>query len=355
MVLHGLLLDADGQKMSKSKGNGVDPLEVIDASGADALRFGMAYVSTGGQDIRWDPRRVEMGRNFTNKLWNASRFAFMNLEGEIDPGPPERLADRWITARLERAIETVTGHLEAFDLGATARAAYEFVWSEFCDWYLEAAKPALQEDDPRTRFVLRETLTAILKMLHPIVPFVTAELYEALGNDIEIGWAAWPEADTARTDPEAERAFGQLQAVVGAVRALRAEANLPPNQRVRVFVDGEGAAAALANADAVAALAGADVEGGAPEGAALTQAVRDAEVRLPFSGNVDLGEWRERQQKRLADLRADRGKSEKKLGNPKFVENAPEAVVDEERRRLAEAEDLIERIEASLQSVVDAQ
>ena len=202
---------------------------------------------------------------------------------------------------------------------------------------------------------VRETLTAILKMLHPIVPFVTAELYEALGNDIEIGWAAWPEADTARTDPEAERAFGQLQAVVGAVRALRAEANLPPNQRVRVFVDGEGAAAALANADAVAALAGADVEGGAPEGAALTQAVRDAEVRLPFSGNVDLGEWRERQQKRLADLRADRGKSEKKLGNPKFVENAPEAVVDEERRRLAEAEDLIERIEASLQSVVDAQ
>ncbi|MEZ4631293.1 MAG: valine--tRNA ligase [Deinococcales bacterium] len=145
IFLHGLVLDAEGQKMSKSKGNGVDPLEVIGQYGADALRFAMTYASTHGQDIRWDDRRVEMGRNFNNKLWNATRFAMMNLEGELSEGRPESLADRWIMSRLQKASFEVSRQLENYDLGLANRTAYEFVWNEFCDWYLEAAKPELRE------------------------------------------------------------------------------------------------------------------------------------------------------------------------------------------------------------------
>ncbi|MDR9391498.1 MAG: valine--tRNA ligase, partial [Trueperaceae bacterium] len=349
VMLHGLVLDEHGQKMSKSKGNGVDPLEVIEASGADALRFAMTHASTGGQDIRWDPRRVDMGRTFTNKLWNAARFAFMNLDGPEDAGPPERLADRWIRARLARATDVVTERLEAFDLGGANRAAYEFVWSEFCDWYLEAAKPALQADDARTRYVLRTTLEAVLRLLHPLLPFVTSELWEAMGHEAQVAVAAWPDAAVdGRPDAEAEAAFARLQAAVGAVRALRAEADLPPQQVVPVHPSGEDAALLAEQRDVVAALARAELREGDPDGAALRQVLQTVTLRLPLEGLVDVSAWRARQEKRLADLRADAAKSAKKLANEKFVANAPEDVVAEERRRLEEAEALIAGVEASL-------
>jgi len=349
VMLHGLVLDEHGQKMSKSKGNGVDPLEVIEASGADALRFAMTHASTGGQDIRWDARRVDMGRTFTNKLWNAARFALMNLDGPEDAGPPERLADRWILARLARATDTVTDRLEAFDLGGANRAAYEFVWSEFCDWYLEAAKPALQAGDARTRHVLRTTLEAVLRLLHPLLPFVTSELWEAMGHEAQVAVAAWPEADVdGRPDADAEAAFARLQAAVGAIRALRAEADLPPQQVVPVHPSGEDADLLAEQRDVVAALARADLREGDPEGAALRQVLQTVTLRLPLEGLVDVGAWRARQEKRLTDLRADAAKSAKKLANEKFVANAPDAVVAEERRRLEEAEALIDGVEASL-------
>ena len=349
VMLHGLVLDAEGQKMSKSKGNGVDPLEVIDRSGADALRFAMTHASTGGQDIRWDDRRVDMGRTFTNKLWNAARFAFMHLDGEQDAGPPERLADRWIQARLRRAIATVTERLEAFDLGGANRAAYDFVWSEFCDWYLEAAKPALYDGDPRSRHVLRRTLEAILRLLHPLLPFVTSELWEALGHERQVALEAWPDPDRdGHADDVAERDFGRLQAAVGAIRTLRAEADLPPNQTIPVHPSGAASPLLLRQAPVVAALARAELHADAPAGPALRQVLADVELRLPLEGLVDVAAWRARQEKRLADLRTELGKSAKKLGNEKFVANAPEAVVAEERRRLNEAETLIAGIERSL-------
>ena len=349
VMLHGLVLDEHGQKMSKSKGNGVDPLDVIAESGADALRFAMTYASTGGQDIRWDARRVDMGRNFTNKLWNATRFAFMNLNGPEDAGPPERLADRWILARLARATDLVTERLEAFDLGGANRAAYDFVWSEFCDWYLEAAKPALHAGDARTRHVLRTTLEAILRLLHPLLPFVTSELWEAMGHEEQVALAAWPTATgDGRADAEAEETFATLQAAVGAVRALRAEADLPPSQVIPVHVSGEAREALERQADVIAALARAELMDDTPEGASLRQVLSNVELRLPLEGLVDVGAWRARQEKRLADLQADVTKSEKKLGNEKFVANAPEEVVAEERRRLEEAKRLIEGVQVSL-------
>ena len=355
VMLHGLVLDEHGQKMSKSKGNGVDPLEVIEQSGADALRFAMTYASTGGQDIRWDDRRVDMGRAFTNKLWNATRFAFMNLAGEQDPGPPERLADRWILSRLAKAVETVTERLEAFDLGAANRAAYDFVWSEFCDWYLEAAKPALQANDARTRYILRTTLEAILRLLHPLVPFVTSELWEALGHQEQVALAAWPTADEdGHNDANAEAAFTQLQGAVGAIRALRAEADLPPSQVIPVHPSGDAAELLLAEKDVVAALARAHLHSTAPEGAALRQVISNGELRLPLEGLVDVSAWRERQAKRLADLELDIAKSKKKLGNEKFVANAPEEVVTEERRRLEEAGRLAQGVRDSLANLAES-
>ncbi len=351
IVLHGLVLDEHGQKMSKSKGNGIDPLTVIDTFGADALRFAMAYTSTGGQDIRWDERRVEMGRNFNNKLWNAVRFAMMNLADgvpDLSAVKPETLADRWITSCLQRAIREVTQHLDAFDLGAAARAAYDFVWSEFCDWYLEAAKPQLREGNETTKAVLAKTLTDILKLLHPMVPFITSELYEALGFETQLGWANWPQVAPKLVDTDAERDFKRLQDAVTGVRNLRAEANLPPSQEITVSASGVGAPTLHDNQAVFKSLTRANLLGEPVTGASLSQVVPDLELKLPLGGLVDIGEWRARQEKRLKDLQGSRDKSAKKIANAKFVENAPAEVVTEEKRRLAEAQELIAGLEATL-------
>ena len=347
VLLHGLVLDAEGQKMSKSRGNGIDPLEVIDRYGADALRFATAHASTGGQDVRWDDRRVEMGRNFNNKLWNAARLAFMNL-GEEAPGRPETLPDRWIMSRLQYAIGEITAQLEAFDLGAASRTAYEFVWSEFCDWYLEAAKPALQGGNRRTRSVLRTVLTDILKLLHPITPFITSELYEALGFEAQLGWAAWPTVDPTLVDAEAERTFTQLQNAVAAARELRAQAGVPPQQAVTVQVQGPAAPTISANAGLFTVLAKATVAEGEVPAASLVQVAPELTLSLPLAGLVDLKEWRTRQEKRLSELLREVARSEQKLANAKFVTSAPAEVVAEERRRLSEAQELLAGLRASL-------
>jgi valyl-tRNA synthetase len=360
VVLHGLVLDPQGQKMSKSKGNGIDPLELIAESGADALRFAMSHASTGGQDIRWDPRRVEMGRNFATKLWNAARFALMNLDGPIDAGPAERLADRWILARLARAIEAVTEALEAFDLGGATRAAYDFTWSEFCDWYLEAAKPALREGDARTRATLATVLEGVLTLLHPIIPFVTSELWAAVGRARgegereQLAASSWPLVDPLWRDEGAERDFARLQAAVAAVRVLRVDAELPPGQLVPVVVAGPGGEALLRDAALFASLARVTVLTESAAGAALQQPVGDLLLRLPLAGVVDVAAWRARQLQRLKAEEVSAQRSRGKLGNERFVGSAPAAVVEEERRRLAEAERAIVAIQGSLAQVGEA-
>ena len=348
VFLHGLVLDEQGQKMSKSKGNGIDPLEVIDDYGADALRFAMTYASTGGQDIRWDRRRVEMGRNFNNKLWNAARLAFMNLAGAVDAGPPESLADRWMMSRLQGAVEEITNHLESYDLGLANRRAYDFVWSEFCDWYLEAAKPALRAGDARSRYVLRWVLESILKLLHPLIPFITSELYQAMGAEQQLGWADWPRVDKGLLDEQAEQEFGHLQDAVTAVRNLRGDANVAPTRAVDVFVEGKAATVIEANKAIFEALARATLLPNAVPGASLSRVIPDLTLYLPLEGLIEVSAWLTRQEKRLAELRIAREKSARKLANEKFIANAPAAVVAEEKRRLAEAEQLMEGIEVSL-------
>ena len=355
VMLHGLVLDAEGQKMSKSKGNGIDPLEVMDESGADALRFAMAYASTGAQDVRWDERRVEMGRTFANKLWNAARFALPHVHVQATAAAPgadaeaaPRLADRWIRSRTARAVRSVTEHLDALDLGLAARVAYDAVWSEFCDWYLEAAKPALRAGDDGTRATLRYCLRTFVQLLHPLMPFITAELWEALGADDEVATSSWPEFENDAINDAAEQDFALLQAAVSAVRQLRVEANLPPAQVIDVVVEGPAAAVVAGEAETFAGLARARVLRALPPGPSLARSLAGCTVRLPLEGVVDVAAWRERQERRLADARAALLRHERKLANERFVANAPAAVVAEERRRAEEAGQLVDSIEASL-------
>lgn len=351
VVLHGLVLDADGQKMSKSKGNGIDPLTVIAEHGADALRFAMGHVSTGGQDVRWDDRRVEMGRNYATKLWNAARFALLNLRGDEVDTPPVRLADRWISSRLERTVAAVTEALEAFDLGAATRLLYDFTWSEFCDWYLEASKPALKEGDPTTRATLRRVLEAILALQHPLMPFVTSELYQALGHAEQLALAPWPTGAADRLDDGAEADFARLQAAVGAVRSLRGEADLAPTAVITVALTGEGAALVAGEAEVFESLARARLAAGPAVGPTISLALPGLSVSLPLGGQVDVTEYRARQERRLAKLEEDLERSRKKLANARFVAAAPAEVVEEERRRVAERTEVSARLREVLAQI----
>ena len=356
VMLHGLINDEHGQKMSKSKGNGVDPLQIIEQYGVDALRFALTRYSTGAQDINWDSRTVELGRNFVTKLWNAARLVMMQQTTTTTAASPtpgaDSLADRWIRSRLQRALVTVAAALDEHDLGAANRAAYEFVWSEFCDWYLEAAKAPLRAGEPGTVATARQVLEDVLKLLHPFVPFVTSELYAALGHDSQLAHEPWPEAAADEHDEAAESEFEHLIDVVTAARNLRAEAELPPNRVIAFEVSGPGAAGLLARRELFESLARAELSAAADSaeagGAKLSRPLPDLELTLPLSGQVDLGAYLENQRGRLKKVEAEVERAGRKLANEKFVTNAPAEVVAEERRRLAEAEALRERVSTLL-------
>jgi valyl-tRNA synthetase len=350
VVLHGLYLDAKGQKMSKSKGNGIDPLELVDRYGADACRFAWDYLATGGQDIRHDERRYEQGRNFANKLYNATRFVLMQkAEGSKSPqpsalSPQPTLADRWMVSRLNRGIAEITEAYEAFDLGRAARLIYELVWSEFCDWYLEAAKPALREGNRATLQTLESSLALLLKLLHPIMPFITSELYQTLTGDAQqLALQDWPTA--GERDQGAEKAFETLQETITATRNLRAELGIPPQQEIKVQLEGPGASLVVENLALFRFLGRAQASLGSPE-KAVAQITADTTVYWKPEG--DPSGFLERQRRRLADLEKQVEQGEKKLANPGFVERADPAVVQAERERLVENQAQLERIRQNL-------
>jgi valyl-tRNA synthetase len=348
IVLHGLYLDSKGQKMSKSKNNGIDPLELIDRYGADACRFAWDYLATGGQDIRHDERRYEQGRNFANKLYNATRFVLMNKEGLQAGGSGFRgettLADRWMASRLSRGITEITEAYEAFDLGRATRLVYDLVWSEFCDWYLEAAKPALREGNAATMANLEATLIALLKLLHPIMPFITSELYQAVSGDSQqLALKDWPNAGAR--DEAAERAFGALQQTISATRNLRQELNIPPGQEIAVQLKGEAADLVMENLSLFRFLGRADASLGSPE-RALAQVTPSLTVYLQPEG--DISAFIERQRKKVGELEKNIDTTQKKLANPGFVERADPAVVQAERERLDELGRQLEGVRANL-------
>jgi valyl-tRNA synthetase len=347
VLLHGLVLDEKGQKMSKSKGNVIDPLEMVERYGADALRFALTYLATGGQDIRLDLRWLEMARNFANKLYNAARFVLLSREGFSPQEDAPTLADRFMKSRLARGVEEITALYEALDLAQAAREVYELIWSEFCDWYLEASKPALKAGNAHTLRTLEESLATLLKLLHPIMPFITSELYQALTGREELALEAWPEPGPQ--DPEAEARFEVLKQAVSAVRALKAEAGLPQGEEVRVYLEGD-AASVVENLPVFRFLARAELLEERPE-KALVKAMPRVTVRMPLEGLLDVEEWKRRQEKRLKELLELAERSRKKLASPGFREKAPKEVVEAEEARLKENLAQADRIREALSQI----
>ncbi|MDZ7283969.1 valine--tRNA ligase [Sphingomonas sanguinis] len=337
LYLHGLVRAADGSKMSKSKGNTVDPLGLIDQYGADALRFFMAAMESQGRDIKMDERRVEGYRNFATKLWNAARFAQANGIGASTTleAPNATLAvNKWIIAETVKTVQAVDLALADYRFDGAANAIYQFVWSRFCDWYLELIKPVLQggeEGGEETRAVAGWVLDQILVLLHPFMPFITEELWHAMGaRDHDLIVAQWPMADARALDPEAEREIDWLIRLVSEIRAARTELNVPPGARLPMHVRdaNEGTTARLTRqASALARLARVDAAEGEVTGGAAQVVVDEATFVLPLEGVIDLDAERQRLTKAIAAVEKERDALGGRLSNASFVERAkPEAV-----------------------------
>ena len=359
VVMHGLVRDSQGRKMSKSLGNGIDPIEMVEKFGADALRFNLITGNSPGNDMRFYVERCEAMRNFANKLWNASRFVMMNLTIEENRLPDcLELEDRWVLSKLNDLCREISDNFDKYELGVAATKIYDFIWDTFCDWYIELTKPRLNGEDAdaavRTQQVLLYVLTEILKLLHPFMPFITEEIYQALPHEGEaLMIQAYPEFSEDRCWPEDETAFEMIMNAVRAVRSRRAEMNVPPSKkpsltivtdRADVFEQGRVYLSKLAYAGDVeiTAAAPADTQG------MVGVVTDDARLYMPMAELVDLDKERERIEKELDKARDNLKRIEGKLANEKFVANAPAAVVDAERERAAKARTLIDNLVNSL-------
>ena len=364
VIINGLVRDEKGQKMSKSKGNVIDPLGIIDELGADPLRFTMAILS-GTRDIKLSKQRIEGYRNFGTKLWNAARFSQMNeakrVEG-FDPATVEQTINRWIRGELVKAERQVSEAIEGGRFDDAASALYRFVWNVFCDWYVELSKPVLNGADEaardETRAMTAWTLDQTLKLLHPVMPYITEELWAELGKEgparetLLIG-AEWPVLPDAFVDAEAEAEIGWLVDLVGEVRALRGEMNVPPGAKpplAFVAPDKTTSDRIALHRDLILTLARVSEVGSAeaaPAGA-VTFVSGGATAALSLAGIIDLTAERARLEKEIAAFDSDIGHVNKKLGNPNFVSRAAPEVVDEQRAKLAEAEAGKAKLEAAL-------
>ena len=362
VLIHGLVRDAQGRKMSKSLGNGVDPMDVIDQYGADALRYFLSTGSSPGQDLRFSTEKVEATWNFANKIWNASRFALMNMAGlkfeDIDLTGEKSVADKWILTRLNETVETVTRLSAKYEFGEVGRALYNFIWDDFCDWYIEMAKlPLYGEDETAkvtTRSILAYVLDNTMRLLHPFMPFITEEIWQNLPHEGEsITTANWPEVNGEWNDEQAAVEMKLLMEMIRAVRNIRAEVNTPMSKKIKMIVkakDEETLAIIEKNRAYIERfcnpeelLLGTDIE--TPE-KAMTAVVTGLEIILPLAGLINIEEEIARLEKEREKLNKEVERVQKKLGNEGFMKKAPENVIAEER---AKEKDYIEK-----RSIVEA-
>ena len=369
VYLHGLVRDEQGRKMSKSLGNALDPLDLIAQYGSDALRFTLLTGSTPGSDMKLSVTRIESNRNFANKIWNAARFVIMNLADHPLPlakdntaynmcyqlPAPDQLAlaDRWILSRLQAVQSEASRLIEGWQLGEAGRQLYEFMWNEYCDWYIEAAKVRLYDGTPAeaqaTRQVLAYVLEQSLRLLHPYMPFVTETIWQNLpdlgGNNRALIAMSWPQGNEY-ADAQADDAFGRVQEIVRAIRNARAEYEVEPGRRIATQISaGDHAAMLQANRALLVTLARLDSatleiahEWPAPD-KAVTLAVGGVTVYLPLAGLVDLAAERGRLQKEIEGLEGQLRKIEGLLNNPGFVNKAAANVVERERTRQRELQE----------------
>ncbi len=358
VLIHGLIRDSQGKKMSKSAGNGVDPLEMIDRFGADALRFNIITGNSPGNDMRFYVERCEAMRNFANKLWNAARYVMMNLDVTENRLPDTlRLEDRWIVSKLNELVREVNENFDKYELGIAATKIYDFIWDSFCDWYIEITKPRLREGDRDAQYVLLYVLTDILKLLHPFMPFITEELYGAIPHeDGRLIVAAYPEYDPALSFPGDEADFEAVMTAVKAVRSRRSEMNVPASKRPHliiaadrpeVFEKGRVYLSNLAYAGSV------EVRADVPADTAgmVSVVTEDAKMFMPMAELVDLAAERARIGKELEKAKKDVAGQQAKLANENFVSRAPERVVAAEREKLAKAQALCANLEESLKNL----
>ena len=371
VIIHPTVFNAEGRRMSKSLGTGVDPLDLMAHYGADGMRFGLMLQVTGNQDIRFSEEKLASSRNFANKIWNASRFVLMNLGDDHVPGEPkvETVADAWILSRLADLAARVDEGLLTYEFGETARALYDFFWSEFCDWYIELAKPRLAAGGAARDAVLGNlvfVLDAALRLLHPMMPFVTEEIWGRLpladaDRAPALMVAAWPDpASLARfADPDAERSIGLLQELVTAVRAVRARYSVAPKTRLAVAVKAPDAEAMVLSsmADDIRALAGvgelvigADV--GRPPHAAVSVAA-GSEVYVSLEGIVDFAAERTRVTAELARAEDELARVDRKLANEGFLAKAAPEIVEKDRAKAAELAGTVAKLAAQLAELAD--
>jgi valyl-tRNA synthetase len=367
VFIHGLVLDAQGRKMSKSLGNGIDPIEVIDEYGADTLRFMLITGNTPGNDLRFQTERLESTRNFTNKIWNASRFAIMNLQDYNQSYRPQNLAlaDRWIRSRFNRAAKDVTRNMERYDLGEAARLLYDFLWDDLCDWYIELIKPRLygkeSEESKRTaQYILATTLRQTLELLHPFMPFITEEIWQLLPHKGEtIMLAAWFAGDEVELDEQTEHRMNTIMETIRAIRNLRSEMNVAPGKKAEVilmplneemldiFRVGEEH---IINLGSISKLTILSDEASKPD-QAVAAVISGAEIYLPLRGLIDIEKELARLGKELENYAKEIARLEGKLNNAGFINKAPVDVVEKEKEKLSDYQAKKDAVAARIESL----
>ena len=361
VLIHGLVRDDKGRKMSKSLGNGIDPLEMIDKYGCDALRMNMVTGNSPGNDMRFYVERCEAMRNFANKLWNASRYVLMNLgedtKNELPAASKLEIADKWVLSKLNTLIAEATENLEKYELGVAVQKVYDFIWDTYCDWYIELTKARLYSEDADRKQtaiqVLLYVLDQVLRLLHPFMPFITEEIWQSIPHDGEaLIVAQWPEYRDELAFKTEEDHMESVMNAIRAIRARRTEMNVPPSKKAalyiltskpQVFIEGEGFIQRLAYADEVTMLSAkpGDMDG------MVTCTTADATLYIPMGQLVDVAKELERIGKELDKARKNLAGLEAKLSNEKFISRAPEAVVNAEREKAQKARDLIAQLELS--------
>ncbi|WP_404329438.1 valine--tRNA ligase [Mesobacillus maritimus] len=367
VLIHGLVRDAEGRKMSKSLGNGVDPMDVIAQYGADSLRYFLSTGSSPGQDLRFSIEKVESTWNFANKIWNASRFALMNMNGlkyeEIDLTGEKSVADKWILTRLNETIETVTRLSDRYEFGEVGRVLYNFIWDDFCDWYIEMAKlPLYGEDEAAkntTRSILAYVLDNTMRLLNPFMPFITEEIWQNLPHSGEsITVSQWPKVDKSLTDEAAAAEMKLLVEVIRSVRNIRAEVNTPLSKKIKMFLkakDEQVLAIVEKNSAYIERFCnpetlemGINVE--APD-KAMTAVITGLEIILPLEGLINIEEEIARLEKEREKLNKEVERVQKKLSNEGFVKKAPEKVIEEERAKEKDYTEKRAAVEARIQEL----
>ena len=367
VLIHGLIRASDGRKMSKSLGNGVDPMDVIEKYGADSLRYFLLTGSTPGQDLRFYWERVESVWNFANKIWNASRFVLMNMEDfkyeDIDLSGELTLPDKWILTRLNETIQNVTHNTDKYEFGEAGRALYNFIWDDYCDWYIEMAKIPLNSDDEAakqtTRSVLAHVLDQIMRMLHPYMPFITEEIWQQLPHDGEsITVAAWPTYNEKYHDEVASKEMKQLVDIIKSIRNIRAEVDTPMSREIPIMIKAKNDTVQITldkNRSYLERFCNPSeltiaTEVTAPEDA-MTAIVTGAEIFLPLEGLIDFEKEIARLEKELKKWESEVELVTKKLANEGFVNNAPEKVVEAERQKQIEYTDKHEKVKQRLEEL----